>query len=149
MLEFWFSRWRLSLIGRRPYDSQEWKRRIVHQSESASQGKRYLQERQDLNSLTHLRPQRLRNIRANQGVNLLCPEGNSQPGHWMRKGRPGWHCSCKYSLGPACLLSFLINVLRLAYFPSDIYSFPTSSQDLVVKDIQQVRDDQITAAGKE
>ena len=67
--------------------------------------------RPEVNSL--IRPQRLRNIRANQGVNLLCPEGNSQPGHWMRKGRPGWHCSCKYSLGPACLLSFLTNRLSV------------------------------------
>ena len=33
--------------------------------------------RPEVNSL--IRPQRLRNIRANQGVNLLCPEGNSQP----------------------------------------------------------------------
>jgi hypothetical protein len=41
-------------------------------------------EKQEIQENTFLAHPKVYNWLA-QGVNILCPEGNSQPGHWMRQ----------------------------------------------------------------
>ena len=53
---------------------------------------------------------------ANQGVNLLCREGNSQPGHWMKETVGSWLYRCYHSrVGSRCwsFVGFFILVLTL------------------------------------
>lgn len=88
---------------------------------------------------------------ANQGVNLLCREGNSQPGHWMKETVGSWLYRCYHSrVGSRCwsFVGFFILVLTL--FSLLLLSFQgEESEDKVKRGNQQCSAPKTQATSKD